>query len=306
MEGDASLVSFDFPMYDFHDWRPGRRVHIARQRLEGLPAGHAAWTHSPGWFVVIALITPLALPLVGLALGLLTHLCPGDRVRLYLTVVELFRFGSPVPVWICILCVWCVVAIWMRLEAAFAPHEVVIDWQQNGITVTHRPGTVSATLSQLRSLKICPCLLPGTHASAAGPTTLIRLIGVLEDGRELRLLEAGEGDDVAGGPNRKSPLERIAPVAVELCETLSVTRDVVAPVVDRFDIVGFPRNDAWRHWLRVWKLAGAPSRTVAIILSCLTAVGISGWGHHAWNTVDTEEVRRPLSEEPELQEAADG
>jgi hypothetical protein len=293
---ETALIRLDFPLYDLAPWQPGKQIRIKRQEMDGQPALHAATSSGPGYLIVVGMLAPFLVPITGFVIGLGAHIWPGDRVRLYLTICELFQFGWPVACWIPVI--WCavVVAIWLRLEAAFAPHDVLFDWQQQRFSVRSRVSEVVEPLQSVKELVVLPCLPPGGNAAAAtSPDLLMRVLVRLQDGREIPILEAGGVDDADVGKDRKPSLERIAPVVTQLSAAMDVRYTVVPPVEEAFDIVGFPIDNSWGHWSRIWKLAGPASRKAMIAFLLLLFAGIGVIGGFIYSAIDTNVVQGTLT-----------
>lgn len=304
-QSQQSLTALDFPMYDFDDWRPGKAIRIRRQQLQGRSAALAALLHSGSFLLLALFIAPFAVPLLGLVISQVSYVWPGGRLRLALTLCELFEFGEPLLYWIPALWLAAVAAIWLRLEAALAPHDVQIDWRRRLLSVTTRAGTRTATFTDVRQLIVTPCVAGGGAGSGTDDGTdngqddadvLLRLSAQMSDGRQLPLLEAGSGDDVSLSSRSRTPLERLSPVILQLAETLEKPYTVEEPVDEPCDIVGFPRNHAWRHWGRVWRSAGWSGRTAVIGWLVLVITVLTVVGHRVYSTMDVGAARESLQQ----------
>ncbi len=264
-----SLHLSSFGMLNVAEWKPGERIEIARQTMTGTALARTAMATGFPTAVLWAFFAPFVVPFAGFIVGLPMHLVPGTRefrVRVYLTIVDLFALGWPVLPWAVFLFCLAIVRLAVHLDAAFSPRRVILDWQLRLLIIRTRHDEQTHLLSEIERLTVH--LVTTTDPKDEVPQA--RLIAHLSETHDKSavLLET-DSDEVTKGYEEldKSPMDRMSPIAEQLAAVLRVPCGQGEPMTDDFDCVGFPRRKSIRHERTIWGNAGGRSR-FAVVLLC--------------------------------------
>jgi len=214
--------SIDFGLTLFDDWKPGSLVRIRNRTLSGFEKGIGIALAGGLLGAILWFIVPIVSMAVLFALTSVVNLLAGDVFSGKAPVgglggKPLFVFGALLGPAI----------VWVLLEAALPPREVLLDWITRRLTVTTRGASAYHAFSEIQALEVRSVVgaesVSGGSSEKSVPRNIqvrtqfrARLDAVLRDDRVMIC----DTDEWQSSADR--PLERITAVANELASALDV------------------------------------------------------------------------------------
>jgi hypothetical protein len=299
----ASLAFTDFSLNNFDDWQPGRLCRWRREVLSARKMASTVLASGFGWGIVGLVVTPLAILLLALVAVTILKLFPGDNRVIHLVITDLFAFQSTnlfVEYAFMFLAIFA--WMWVRLDCAFSPREIVLEWNEDRLTVRGRRDVTTARLSHIKALVIRPVL---THAaskpdaasspatSSAGSPPMARLEARLSLGSVV-LIETDPSE-----LSTKNPSGRLLSLAKPLARALGVEILHEDPVYDNFDVVGYPKKSSLRNACAIWRNSdrGPKLATLLLLATLVTCYGFRAHAsYHEHSRVDRKDVSTYIME----------
>lgn len=258
---EIDVVRAEFGLIDFDIWQPGVQVRYRHETLD--PGVHrmSSIVSGFGYALVFLFVVPFAVPIAGVLLVIPIDLL-GSR-RLHFVIADLMAFGTGLIYWIITFTLLAIGWVYLKLDAAFAPREIELDWQQRRLTIRSRSGEQVYAFQEIRRIVVREVKRTGDKRHF----NLFRMEAQIP-GANIILLESDQSEDIAGLASQPMAVaDRIRMLAEDIAIDLGVPVELAESTEDRFTAVGYPDKPHLTDIGRLWSNASGATR-VKLLLLC--------------------------------------